>query len=82
MSEIVSLDEKGRLVLPKKIRTEAHISLQSKLVARAAGVGRVELFDPEVLASKAQKIGMKKLAGWKEESHEVSRYMSESMKER
>ena len=80
MTEIVSLDEKGRLVLPKKVRAEAHINVKSKLVARAAGVGRVELFDPDVLASRAQKIGMKKLAGWKEESHEVSRYMLESMK--
>jgi len=28
------------------------------------GVGRVELFDPEVLAAKAQEIGRKKLARW------------------
>lgn len=82
MSEIVSVDEKGRLVLPKKVRAEAHIDVQSKLVARVAGIGRVELFDPEVLASEAQEIGAKKLAGWKEADHEVTRYILESMKER
>lgn len=82
MSEIVSVDEKGRLVLPKKIRAEAHIGVQTKLLARAAGIGRVELFDPGILMSKAQEIGSKKLAGWKEEEHEVTRYLLESMKER
>ena len=81
MSEVVSVDEKGRLVLPKRVRAEARIGVQSKLVARAAGIGRVELFDPEVLTSEAQEIGAKKLAGWNEEDHEVTRYILESVKE-
>jgi len=79
MSEVVSMDEKGRLVLPKKVRAEARIEVQSKLVVRAVGIGRVELLAPEILLSKAQKIGAKKLAGWKEENHEVTRYILESM---
>ena len=65
--------------MPKKVRVEAHIGLQSKLVARAAGIGRVELFDPQVLTSKAQEIGAKKLTGWKEEDHEATRYLLEAM---
>jgi len=82
VSEIVSIDKKGRLVLPKKVRTEAGIGLEKRLVARATGIGRVELFDPEVLEAKAMEIGEKKLAGWKEESHQAAGYVEELVKSR
>jgi bifunctional DNA-binding transcriptional regulator/antitoxin component of YhaV-PrlF toxin-antitoxin module len=80
MKETVSVDAKGRLVLPKKIREEARIGVNTKLVARASGVGRVELSDPRILTTKAQAIGGKKLAGWKEESHEATAHLIASMK--
>ncbi|MBI2649431.1 MAG: hypothetical protein HYU03_08260 [Thaumarchaeota archaeon] len=82
MSETVSVDKKGRLVLPKRVRTEAQIDVDRKLVARATGIGRVELFDPEILSTKAQEIGRKKLAGWKEEDHEATDYVHMPMKRR
>ena len=82
MSETVSIDKKGRLVLPKRVRAEAHIDVDRKLVARATGIGRVELFDPDILSAKAQEIGRKKLAGWKEEEHEATDYAHISMKKR
>lgn len=80
MNETVSVDEKGRLVLPKRVREEAHIRVNTKLVAKASGVGRVELSDPRVLAMKAQEIGRKKLSGWREEDHEAAAYLLGSMK--
>ena len=80
MSEAVSMDKKGRLVLPKRVRVEAHIGVDRQLVARAIGIGRVELLDPEVLSAKAQEIGRKKLAGWREEEHEATESLQESMK--
>ena len=80
MGEEVSMDKKGRLVLPKKVRVEAHIDVERQLVARAVGVGRVELLDPEVLSAKAQEVGKKKLAGWREEEHEATDTLFESMK--
>ena len=82
MSETVSVDKKGRLVLPKRVRAKAQIGVEKKLVARATGVGRVELFDPEILSTKAQEIGAKKFAGWMEEEHEATKYLSNSMKKR
>lgn len=82
MSETVSVDKKGRLVLPKRIRAKAQIGVEKKLVARATGIGRVELFDPEILSAKAREIGAKKLAGWVEEGHEATKYLSNSMKRR
>ena len=80
MSETVSIDEKGRLVLPKRVRQEAHIGVRTKLVARASGVGRVELSDPKVLTAQAQDVGAKKLAGWKEEDHKATSYLVGSIK--
>jgi bifunctional DNA-binding transcriptional regulator/antitoxin component of YhaV-PrlF toxin-antitoxin module len=82
VSEIVSIDKKGRLVLPKKVRTEAGINLEKRLVARATGIGRVELFDPEILEAEAQEIGKKKLYGWSEENHQATKYVEELVKTR
>ena len=79
MSETVTLDEKGRLVLPKKIREQAGITANKTLVVRASGIGLVELSDPDLLASKAREIGSKKLKGWKEEDHEASSYLTRMM---
>ena len=80
MSEMVALDKKGRLVLPKKIREEAHISLGTELVVRVSGVGSVELSDPAILTAKAQEIGGKRLAGWNEADHEATAYLLGAMK--
>ncbi len=80
MSETVSVDEKGRLVLPKEVREKARIGVNVKLIARASGVGRVELSDPKVLIAQAQEIGTKKLAGLKEEDHSATSYLLRSMR--
>jgi AbrB family looped-hinge helix DNA binding protein len=82
MSESVSIDKKGRLVLPKKIRQEAHISVGTKLIAKARGEGRVELLDPETLVNKAQEIGAKKLSGWREDAHEATANLLNSMRKK
>ncbi|MDG7012315.1 MAG: division/cell wall cluster transcriptional repressor MraZ [Nitrososphaerota archaeon] len=78
MSETVSMDDKGRLVLPKRIREAAGITPGAVLVARASGAGSVELSDPEVFKARAREIGARKLSGWNEESHEATAYLTES----
>ncbi len=80
MDETVSVDRKGRLVLPKAVRAQARIDVNHELVVRATGIGRVELLDPVVLMAKAQEIGLKKLAGWKEIDHDAAAYIQRSMK--
>jgi bifunctional DNA-binding transcriptional regulator/antitoxin component of YhaV-PrlF toxin-antitoxin module len=82
MNETVSVDSKGRLVLPKKTRLEAGIDVNHRLVVRATGIGRVELLDTNVLMTKAQEIGSKKLTGWDEANHEAASYVSRTMKKR
>ncbi|MDG6988650.1 MAG: AbrB family transcriptional regulator [Nitrososphaerota archaeon] len=80
MGETVSVDEKGRLVLPKRVREAAGIEPRAELLARVSGAGRVELFDPEVLNAKARKIGAEKLEGWREEDHEATGYFVRSLR--
>ena len=80
MSQTISIDEKGRIVLPKKVREKAGISVNAKLVAKASGVGRVELIDPKMLTLRAQEIGARKLGGWKEEEHRATTYLVKSMR--
>ncbi len=82
MSATVTVDKKGRLVLPKTVREEARINVNSRLVARAKGEGRVELFDPDLLMKKAQEFGSGKLAGWKEEDHEATELLSKLVRAR
>lgn len=82
MGETVSVDGKGRLVLPKGVREKARIGVNVKLIARARGVGKVELSDPMVVIEKAQEIGARKLARWKEEEHKATSYVLNTMKEK
>ena len=82
MNETVLVDSKGRLVLPKAVRAQARIDVNHELVVKVTGVGRVELLDPSVLMTKAQEIGTKKLAGWKEIDHEATGYLHRSIKRR
>jgi AbrB family looped-hinge helix DNA binding protein len=79
MSGTVTIDEKGRLVLPKKVREAAGIGPGTELVAKASGRGRVELSDPEVERAKAMEIGAKKLQAWHEADHEATRYLMKSV---
>ena len=81
MVETVRLDRKGRLVLPKKIREETHISVDTTLIARAKGEGQIEIIDPSILMAKAQGIGVKKLAGWRESAHEATKLLTRLAKE-
>ncbi len=82
MSETIFVDRKGRLVLPKKVREKARIGVNTRLVVKVSDVGRIELFDPDILLSKAQEIGAKKLTGWREEDHEVTSLLLGYMKDK
>jgi len=81
VSEVI-VDRKGRLVLPKKIREEARITANTRLIVRAQGRGRIELFDPDLLMQRAQDIGARKLAGWREEDHEASKLLKKLVRGR
>lgn len=73
MSESVTIDNKGRVLLPKKLRKAAGLALPGQAVATVVGEGRIELVavDPEM--KRARQIARMKLAGWREEEHEAEK---------
>jgi DNA-binding transcriptional regulator/RsmH inhibitor MraZ len=77
VSATVTLDRKGRLLLPTRIRDAARLRVNARLVVRASGEGRVELLDPALLLRQAQEIGAQKRAGWKEDDHETTARLHE-----
>lgn len=81
MSESVTIDEKGRLVLPKGARERAGIKLRSRLLVEVRGPGIIELRDYETLSHSVQKVAAKKLAGWKEEEHREDKSLFKLSKE-
>jgi hypothetical protein len=67
MGEAVPVGKKGRLVLPKEAKVMAHIEVDCQL-------------DSGVLSSKAKEFGKIRLAGWREEEHEATQQLIDSMK--
>jgi len=77
VGETVTVDDKGRLVLPKRVREEARIKANTLLMVNIVEEGRVELIDPDVLMRKARIVATAKLKGWKEDDHEATRLITE-----
>jgi AbrB family looped-hinge helix DNA binding protein len=81
MSATVTMDKKGRLVLPKEVRDKAGVKAGSRLVVEAKGEGRIELLDADLLMRRAQELGSKKLEGWDEEGHEAATLLEQTLKD-
>ena len=80
MIEPVKIDEKGRMVLPKRIRVKAGIRSGSTLLVEVKGQGIVELRDSTALLDKLQRVAVKKLTGWKEEEHKEDKLLLKAAK--
>jgi bifunctional DNA-binding transcriptional regulator/antitoxin component of YhaV-PrlF toxin-antitoxin module len=57
VNEVVSVDEKGRLVLIKKLREAAGIGAGTEILAKVSRLGRVKLTDLKVPRARAREIG-------------------------
>jgi len=69
MTETITIDEKGRMVLPKRVREKAGIKLGSRLIVDVRGPGVVEIRDAAILIERVHRVAAKKLTGWREEEH-------------
>lgn len=67
------MDRKGRLVLPKEIRSAAGLTAPAALAVEAEGEGRVLLYSFDAKLAGARRIARQKLSGWVEEEHEADR---------
>lgn len=75
MAQTVTIDEKGRVVLPREARIKAHIETNSKLLVEVRGYGIIELRDYNLLSTNVHKVAAKKLARWREEDHKEDKLM-------
>ncbi len=73
MSKSLSMDEKGRIVIPKDVRDAAQIKVPAKLLAIARDKGRIELVIVDPSMKKAKAIATRKFAGWREKEHEADK---------
>ena len=80
MPHSVTIDKKGRLVLPKESRRKAGISENSRLVVEVKGPGIIQLRDYDALLQEVQKVAAKKLKGWKEEEHKEEKLLARMSK--
>lgn len=69
---VVSIDEKGRLVLPKEARSRAGIRTPGKLLVTIEP-GAVKLIPIELIKENVRKIAREKLKDWKEDEHEATK---------
>ena len=75
MAHSVTIDKKGRLVLPKESRRRAGLSQNSRLIVEVKGPGIIQLRDYDTLLKEVQKVASKKLTGWKEEEHKEEKLL-------
>lgn len=75
MSESVTIDEKGRLVIPRDARRRAGLKAGSRLLVDVRGPGIIELRDYETLSRAVKKIAAEKLSGWREEAHKEDKLL-------
>lgn len=77
LSETATIDKKGRLLIPKRVRDIAKISPPIQAVVTVRGLGRIELIAVDAGMKKGREIARKKLAGWREEDHEADKIASQ-----
>lgn len=68
MGVVVTVDKKGRIVLPKKIRESVEIRTPGKVLILSRGK-RIEIVPVDARLLRARKIASRKLKDWKEEEH-------------
>jgi AbrB family looped-hinge helix DNA binding protein len=77
---VVSIDQKGRLAIPKNLREKVNIKVPGKLLIVPKENGRVELVQVEEDLKRAKEIASKKMKGWKEEEHRGEKLLSDMVR--
>jgi len=80
MEYVVTLDERGRIVIPMEVRRRLGIRGKRKVLLRIREDNVVELVILNRLYDSVVKVFEDKFKDWKEEDHEASKLLSEMMK--
>ncbi|RLE67562.1 MAG: AbrB family transcriptional regulator [Thermoprotei archaeon] len=77
MEYVVTLDERGRIVLPVEVRRRLGVKGKRKILLRVREDDVIELTILNKLYDSVVKAFEDKFKDWKEESHEASKLLSE-----
>ncbi|RLG84822.1 MAG: AbrB family transcriptional regulator [Thermoprotei archaeon] len=77
MEYVVSIDERGRVLIPGEVRRRVGLKGRSRVLVRVREDGVIELVPLEKLFSEVSKIFEEKFRGWREEEHEASRILED-----
>ncbi len=80
MEFVVAIDERGRILIPGKIRKILGVKGKDRFLLRVRDDGVIELIPLGKMYSVGSKIFENKFKGWREESHEASKILKELVK--
>ena len=80
MEYMVSIDERGRVLIPGEVRRRVGLRGRSRVLIRVREDGVIELVPLERLFGEVSKIFEEKFQGWREEEHEASRILEDLVK--
>ncbi|OYT30647.1 MAG: AbrB family transcriptional regulator [Thermofilum sp. ex4484_79] len=80
MEYVVTLDERGRIVIPIEVRKRLGIRGKRKVLLRIREDNVIELIILNKLYDSVVKVFESKFKDWKEKDHEASKLLSEMMK--
>lgn len=76
MEYMVIMDERGRIIIPSKIRKILKVEGGNKFIIRVKSEGIVELIPISKIHRELTEIFEGKFRGWREEDHEASKELS------
>jgi len=75
MEFVVSIDERGRILLPSELRRRLGLRKGDKVVIKVRDEGVIELYLLSRLYSKVSNVFEEKFKNWREEDHEASKLL-------
>ncbi len=73
MEYVVTIDERGRIVIPAEVRRRLGIRGKRRVLLRVKGSGSLEIVLSDRIYEEVARAFEEKFKGWREEDHEASR---------
>ncbi len=80
MEYVVSIDERGRIVLPAEVRRRLGLKGKRKVLIRVRNNGVVELIVMNKIYNDIARVFEEKFKNWREEDHEASKLLMRAKK--
>ena len=76
MEIVVTIDERGRIIIPVRVRRKLGVKAGDKFLLRAMDDGVIELIPLSKLYREVAGVFEEKFRGWQEDLHEASRVLN------